>query len=48
MRKSLKPAYITIYEKILQNIEDKKYNTSNKLPSENDFSKEFSVNRTYY
>lgn len=45
MKKNSKPTYVTIYEKVLQNIEDKKYHTDKKLPSENDLSKEFAVNR---
>lgn len=45
MKRIEKPMYIKLYEKILKNIENKKYNTSKKLPSENDFAKEFDVNR---
>lgn len=37
--------YLKLYEKILNNIENKKYNNYDKLPSENDFAKEFNVNR---
>jgi DNA-binding GntR family transcriptional regulator len=40
-----KPIYLKLYENILENIEDKKYSCSEKLPSENDFAKEFNVNR---
>jgi len=40
-----KPMYIKLYEKILKNIEKKKYNSSSKLPSENVFASEFNVNR---
>jgi len=40
-----KPMYVKLYEKILKNIENKKYNSSDKLPSENDFAREFDVNR---
>lgn len=40
-----KPMYLKLYEKILKNIENKKYNNYDKLPSENDFAKEFNVNR---
>lgn len=45
MKRIEKPMYIKLYEKILKNIENKKYNTSEKLPSENDYAKEFNVNR---
>ena len=45
MKRLEKPLYIKLYEKILKNIEKKKYNISDKLPSENDFAKEFNVNR---
>jgi DNA-binding GntR family transcriptional regulator len=37
--------YLKLYEKILNNIENKKYNNYDKLPSENEFAKEFCVNR---
>jgi DNA-binding GntR family transcriptional regulator len=40
-----KPLYIKIYDNILKNIENKKYNNYNKLPSENELSSKFSVNR---
>jgi len=40
-----KPLYVVIYEKILENINKKKYNCCDKLPSENLFAKEFDVNR---
>jgi len=40
-----KPMYLKLYEKILNNIENKKYANYDKLPSENDFAKEFNVNR---
>lgn len=39
------PMYIQLYKKILKNIETKKYTCCEKLPSENQFAKEFSVNR---
>ena len=45
LKKSDKPMYLKLYEKILNNIENKKYNNYDKLPSENEFAKEFSVNR---
>ena len=37
--------YIKLYENILENIENKKYNHCEKLPSENEFAKDFNVNR---
>ncbi len=40
-----KEKYIIVFEKILKNIENKKYLTNSKLPSENNFAKEFNVNR---
>ncbi|MBU3015043.1 GntR family transcriptional regulator [Poseidonibacter lekithochrous] len=40
-----KPLYIKLYNKILENIENKKYNVNYKLPSENTFASEFNVNR---
>jgi DNA-binding GntR family transcriptional regulator len=40
-----KAKYIIVFENILKNIENKKYPTSSKLPSENIFAKEFNVNR---
>lgn len=40
-----KPLYVKLYEKILKNIENKKYNCCDKLPSENDFAREYDVNR---
>ena len=40
-----KPMYVKLYEKILKNIETKKYNCCEKLPSENSLAKEFDVNR---
>jgi len=40
-----KPLYLKLYEKILRNIENKKYSTSEKLPSENEFATTFDVNR---
>jgi DNA-binding GntR family transcriptional regulator len=45
LKKSDKPMYLKLYEKILNNIENKKYNNYDKLPSENEFAKEFCVNR---
>jgi DNA-binding GntR family transcriptional regulator len=39
------PMYIQLYKRILKNIETKKYSYSEKLPSENQFAKEFGVNR---
>ncbi|MFA9240463.1 MAG: GntR family transcriptional regulator [Candidatus Paceibacteria bacterium] len=45
VKKCEKPMYIKLYEKILKNIENKKYYTCEKLPSENEFAKEFCVNR---
>jgi len=39
------PIYKKIYNDILQNIVERKYLNSNKLPSENYLSKEYSVNR---
>jgi len=45
LKKIDKPMYIKLYEKILKNIENKKYNCCDKLPSENDFALEFNVNR---
>lgn len=45
VKKCEKPMYIKLYEKVLKNIENKKYNTCKKLPSENEFAKEFCVNR---
>lgn len=40
-----KPMYIKLYEEILENIASKKYNSKDKLPSENSFADEFGVNR---
>lgn len=40
-----KPMYIKLYEQILENIANKKYNSTDKLPSENSFATQFSVNR---
>lgn len=40
-----KPLYVRLYNKILENIENKKYNINYKLPSENTFALEFKVNR---
>lgn len=40
-----KPIYLKLYENVLENIENKKYNSYEKLPSENQFAKEFNVNR---
>ena len=40
-----KPMYIKLYEKILENIANKKYSSNDKLPSENSFATEFNVNR---
>ena len=45
VKKCEKPMYIKLYEKVLKHIENKKYNTCEKLPSENEFAKEFCVNR---
>lgn len=45
VKKCEKPMYLKLYEKVLKNIENKKYNCCEKLPSENDFAKEFNVNR---
>ena len=45
MKKIVKPMYIKLYEDILKDIENKEYNHCNKLPSENDFAKQFDVNR---
>lgn len=45
IKKSNKAMYLKLYEKILNNIENKKYNNYDKLPSENDFAKKFNVNR---
>ena len=45
VKKYEKPMYLKLYEKVLKNIENKKYNSCEKLPSENDFAKEFNVNR---
>lgn len=45
MKKFDKPMYVKLYEKILTNIENKKYNCCDKLPSENEFAIEFEVNR---
>ena len=45
MKKLEKPMYLKLYEKILKNIESKKYNSYNKLLSENDFANKFNVNR---
>jgi DNA-binding GntR family transcriptional regulator len=39
------PLYKKLYEEILKNIETKKYNCCDKLPSENSFAYEFKVNR---
>lgn len=41
----VKPMYMKLHDEILKNIKNKKYNCCNKLPSENDFSSEFNVNR---
>ena len=43
--KLTKPKYIKLYEKILRNIEKKRYVSSEKLPSENELAKEFDMNR---
>ena len=40
-----RPLYLRLYNKILENIENKKYNINYKLPSENTFASEFNVNR---
>lgn len=40
-----KPRYKQLYEEILEQIENKKYDTTLKLPSENEFAKEYDVNR---
>lgn len=40
-----KPMYIKLYENILENIENKNYDTNHKLPSENAFAMQFNVNR---
>lgn len=45
MKRVEKPLYLKLYEKILRNIENKKYSTSEKLPSENEFATTFDVNR---
>lgn len=45
VKKYKKPIYLKLYENILENIENKKYSCSEKLLSENEFAKEFSVNR---
>jgi DNA-binding GntR family transcriptional regulator len=45
VKKLEKPMYLKLYEKILKNIESKKYNSNNKLPSENNFANKFNVNR---
>lgn len=45
VKKCEKPMYIKLYENVLKNIENKKYSCCEKLPSENDFAKEFNVNR---
>lgn len=45
MKKTNKPIYIKLYENILKNIEKRKYNRCEKLPSENAFANEFNVNR---
>ena len=42
---SYTPLYKKIYDDILKKIKNKKYSHSNKLPSENSFSNEYSVNR---
>ncbi len=45
MKNISKPMYIKLYEEILKNIENKKYNCCDKLPSENLLAKEYEVNR---
>ena len=45
MKNSTKPMYIKLYENILKNIENKIYTHCQKLPSENDFAKDYKVNR---
>lgn len=45
VKKYEKPMYIKLYENVLKNIENKKYNCCEKLPSENEFAKEFNINR---
>ncbi|RXI37558.1 hypothetical protein CRU99_11720 [Malaciobacter mytili] len=40
-----KPRYIQLYENILEKIENKKFDSDYQLPSENEFAKEFNVNR---
>jgi len=40
-----KPLYMKLYNKILENIENKKYNSKDRLPSENTFATQFNVNR---
>lgn len=45
MRSITKPIYKKLYEKILENIENKNYNCCEKLPSENKLANEFNVNR---
>lgn len=41
----VKPMYIKLHDEILNNIKEKRYNCCDKLPSENNFAKEFNVNR---
>ena len=45
MKSFNKPLYIKLYDKILENIKNKKYNINYKLPSENTLASEFNVNR---
>lgn len=45
MKNVEKPIYIKLYEKLLENIENKNYNLSEKLPSENKLAEQFKVNR---
>ncbi len=42
---SKQPKYIQVYEKLLEDIENNRYNSSLMLPSENELAKEFCVNR---
>ncbi len=45
VKKMDKPVYIKLYEHILDSIDKKLYSSCKRLPSENEFAKEFKVNR---